>query len=421
MRVLRNQQSEIRSRQMKQRLRQAGDDRENTWQSSEKTVIVSRIAGCQRAWSRRVKPSLLALMLLPALAPVYTQSHWGSWQQFRGEARLTGVSSSTMPANPKLLWTYDAGEPIESSAAIADNTVYVGSASGELLAIDFKTGQARWKYLTTKDGIGESSPAVAGGVVYIGDLAGTFHAVDAGSGAQKWKFQTRAEIKSSPVVVGDRVLIGSYDGNLYCLNAANGSLLWKLSTEGPVHATPSVVDGVAYVSGCDAIFHAVRVSNGRELFSVPLDGQAGSSPAIVGQSAFFGLYENEVISVNLQTRRLAWRYEHPQRQFPYYSSPAVSGNRVVIGGRDKMIHCLDAASGKELWSFTTRARIDSSPAIAEGRVYVGSNDGRFYVLDLNNGAKLAEFNAGGAISASPALALGRIVIGNLDGKLFCLG
>jgi eukaryotic-like serine/threonine-protein kinase len=85
------------------------------------------------------------------------------------------------------------------------------------------------------------------------------------------------------------------------------------------------------------------------------------------------------------------------------------------------VHCLNAANGKELWSFRTNARVESSPAVAGGRVYIGSNDGRFYVLDLNTGAKVWEFNAGQAVSASPAIAGGRVVVGAQDGKLYCFG
>ena len=85
-----------------------------------------------------------------------------------------------------------------------------------------------------------------------------------------------------------------------------------------------------------------------------------------------------------------------------------------------MVHGLTLA-GKEAWTFTTRARVESSPAIADGRVFVGSNDGRFYVLHLGTGEKLWEFDAGAPLSASPAIANGRIVIGSQDGKLFCFG
>ncbi|MBI1791910.1 MAG: PQQ-like beta-propeller repeat protein [Acidobacteria bacterium] len=73
---------------------------------------------------------------------------------------------------------------------------------------------------------------------------------------------------------------------------------------------------------------------------------------------------------------MIWRYEHPERKFPFYSSAAVAAGKVVLGGRDKLVHCLNASTGKPVWSFPTRARVDSSPAISEGRVYIGSNDGR---------------------------------------------
>ena len=141
----------------------------------------------------------------------------------------------------------------------------------------------------------------------------------------------------------------------------------------------------------------------------------------MAQTAFFGTFRNEVLAVDLGSRRIAWRYQHLQRQFPFYSSAAVVGDRVVVGGRDKMVHCLNAKTGKEIWTFATRGRVESSPAIAGGRVYVGSHDGRLYVLDLKTGAKLWEFNVGAPLSASPAIGSSRLVIGSQDGVLYCFG
>ena len=154
---------------------------------------------------------------------------------------------------------------------------------------------------------------------------------------------------------------------------------------------------------------------------MPTGGYTGASPAVVGSMVYFGNFNNEVVSLNLRTRRRAWRYSHPQRQFPYYSSAAVADGRVVLGGRDKIVHCLSASTGKAFWTFQTRARVESSPAIAGGRVYVGSNDGVFYVFDLATGAKTWEFTAGAALSASPAVSGGRVVIGSQNGKLYCFG
>ena len=342
-----------------------------------------------------------------------------NWSQFRGNQRLTGVSDSNVPNDLKLLWTYEAGESIESSAAIVGGTVFVGSQKGELISLNLDNGAVFWKYHVDSP-IGESSPAYSDGVVYIGDLGGWFHAVNATNGKKLWAFKAGSEIKSSPVVVGDRVLIGSYDQHLYCLSTRNGSVIWKVRTNGPVHSTPSISAGVAFIAGCDELFRGIRVSDGHEMFNVSSGAYTGASPALSGTSAYYGTFDNEVLMVSLQEHRVVWRYQHPQRHFPFYSSAAVTRNRIVLGGRDKMVHGLNP-NGKVAWTFATNARVESSPAIASGRVFVGSNDGRFYVLNLNTGAKLWEFNAGAPLSASPAIARGRIVIGSQDGRLYCFG
>jgi outer membrane protein assembly factor BamB len=47
-----------------------------------------------------------------------------------------------------LRWSYQAKESIDSSAAIVDDTVYVGSRDNSLYAIDVATGKVRWQYKT---------------------------------------------------------------------------------------------------------------------------------------------------------------------------------------------------------------------------------------------------------------------------------
>jgi len=360
---------------------------------------------------------LSAFCLLPRAFAQDTPAD--NWSQFRGNHSLTGVSQSAVPASLKLLWTYEAGDSIESAAAIVGRTVFAGSQKGDLVSLNLDNGGVYWKFPTGAP-IGESSPAYSAGVVYIGNLDGWLNAINASDGKKLWAFKTASEIKSSPVVVGDRVLIGSYDQFLYCLSTRNGSVLWKARTDGPVHATPSVSGGLAFIAGCDEVFRAIRIADGQQVFTVVSGAYTGASPALRGGAAFYGTFNNDVLMVNLAERRIVWRYEHPQRKFPFYSSAAVWNDYVVVGGRDKLVHGLNTA-GKAVWTFATNARVESSPAIAGNRVFVGSNDGRFYVLNLTNGAKLWEFNAGAALSASPAIANGRIVIGSQDGRLYCFG
>jgi eukaryotic-like serine/threonine-protein kinase len=354
-----------------------------------------------------------------ALSALSAQSS-SSWPQFRGSPQLTGVAAEPLKAPLKVQWTYEAGESVESSAAIVNGTVFVGSQPGVLVALDLVSGKRKWEYKVSEAGLAESSPAVARDLVLVGDLGGVLHAVGAADGKARWTFKTGAEIKSSPVVVGDRVLIGSYDAHLYCLGL-DGALVWKIETKAQVHATPAVRNGVAYVAGCDEVLRAIRIADGRELFTMSSGSYTAASPAIVGSRAYYGTFESEVLAVDLDARKFLWRYRHAERNFPFYASAAVANGRVFVGGRDKMVHGLDAATGKAIWTFTTRARVDSSPAVAGGIVWVASNDGRLYALDAASGKSVWEFDAGGPLSASPAIAGGRLVIGSQDGTVFCLG
>ena len=188
-----------------------------------------------------------------------------------------------------------------------------------------------------------------------------------------------------------------------------------------MHSTPAVQDGLAFIAGCDSILRAIRVTDGREMYQVDSGAYTAASPLLVGTRAYYGTFDNDVLGVDLAKRTVLWRYANPDRKFPFYSSAALAGNRIILGGRDKYVHAIDTATGKEAWTFATRARVDSSPVIAGGRVYVGSGDGRLYVLDAQKGTKIFEFEAGAGISASPAIAAGRLVIGAQDGRLYVLG
>ena len=217
------------------------------------------------------------------------------------------------------------------------------------------------------------------------------------------------------------VLIGSYDGHLYGLDAKTGRQRWKAQTQGQVHATPAVQDGLAFIAGCDSIFRAIRVTDGREMFQIPSGAYTGASPVLDGDRAYFGTFEFEVLALDLKRRRIAWRYAPADARFPFYSSAALANGRVIVGGRDKVVHALDTATGKPAWTFTTRARVDSSPVVAGGRIYIGSSDHRLYVLDAISGAKIWEFDTGAAITASPAIASGKVVIGTQDGTVYVFG
>jgi outer membrane protein assembly factor BamB len=134
-----------------------------------------------------------------------------------------------------------------------------------------------------------------------------------------------------------------------------------------------------------------------------------------------GTFDNEVLGVDVTKGEVLWRYQHPKRHFPFYSSAALSQGRVLIGGRDKMLHALDQVTGEAAWTFVARSRIDASPVVAGPNVYFADTSGILYGLDVKSGEVRWKFETGEGIVASPSVASGRLVIGSVDGTLYCFG
>lgn len=341
------------------------------------------------------------------------------WPMFRGNPQLTGVAKSTLPAKLELRWKFEAPAEVESSAAIADGIVYVGCHDGFLYALDLATGATKWNYKATESI--RSSPCVVGDNIFFGDSNGVFHAVNIRDGSGKWTLSTDGEIISSANHVDGRLLFGSYDGYLYCVTAGDGKLIWKTETEGRIHGTPGVVGDRILVAGCDEDLHVFQLSDGTSAGTVYMGSFSGASAAIGGARVFVGTFNSEVLSIDWKKKSIVWTYKHPQRNFPFYASAAVTDKFVVIGGRDKFVHALDTDTGKAHWTFTTKGKIDASPVIVGKRVFVGSMDGNLYELDLASGKEVWRFEAGSPIIASPAVGENVLIVGTEDGMVYCFG
>jgi hypothetical protein len=81
----------------------------------------------------------------------------------------------------------------------------------------------------------------------------------------------------------------------------------------------------------------------------------------------------------------------------------ITENKIYVGSDDDKLYCLDALTGKLVWSYTTGSDVGSSPAVSGGRVYVGSYDSKIYCLDALSGTLIWHYTTGGEITSSPAI------------------
>ena len=68
------------------------------------------------------------------------------------------------------------------------------------------------------------------------------------------------------------------------------------------------------------------------------------------------------------------------------------GDSVYFGSSvDDCVHCLDAETGEEKWTFFTDAAVRFPPSWYDGKVYFGSDDGYAYCLDAEKGTLLWKY------------------------------
>ena len=145
------------------------------------------------------------------------------------------------------------------------------------------------------------------------------------------------------------------------------------------------------------------------------------SAALVDGRAYVGHYGNKFLCVDILEEKIVWEYENEKNGGPFFSSPAVGKERVVIGSRDELLHCIHRETGEKIWTFRTRGEIDSSPVIAGESVIAASMDGRLYIVDLETGKGKWSYEIGAPIVGCPAVTGGMILIGAEDGRIYAFG
>jgi len=225
----------------------------------------------------------------PAKSVNITDSN--SWPMFHNDLAHSGYSKSTGPLTNQTLWKYQTGSSIESSPAVVDGVVYIGSEDQNFYALRASDGAQIWHFAT--GGYIDSSPVVVGDVVYFGSRDGYVYALNVTDGFQIWSFRARhgnwgSYYYSTPAVANGVIYVGSYDSSIYALNATNGSIFWEFRTGGYIFSSPVVAGAVVYVGSYDGNVYALDAITGSKIWSYQTGGKMRSSCAVVNGTVYVG-------------------------------------------------------------------------------------------------------------------------------------
>ncbi len=108
------------------------------------------------------------------------------------------------------------------------------------------------------------------------------------------------------------------------------------------------------------------------------------------------------------------------RRIPAQPSPLLVGEQIYVVSDDGIASCLEASSGKMLWSERLGGKYSSSPLLADGKIYFSSHEGITTVIrPSGNYAELAKNQLDGQIMASPVVLNGSMLM-RTDKALYCI-
>jgi outer membrane protein assembly factor BamB len=374
-----------------------------------------------------------------------------AWPRFRGPGG-DGISSeknwsADWPENgPKEAWTRGIGTGY-STVSVADGRVYTmgnEKSTDYVWCLSEKDGSVIWKQSYPCKNCQypgpRATPTVADGSVYILSARGDVACFDAAKGTPRWSKRLAKELgakapkwgfSGSPLVDGGLVIYNVGSAGT-ALNRKTGEIVWESGNDVSGYSTPVVFE--MGQKRCVLLFIkdalvCLDITDGQRLWSIPwrtsYDVNA-ADPVMVGDDRIFITSGYRVgcalIEVKGGRPRVVWQNKNMASQF---STPvAYKGHLYGADGNTgrAVLKCVEIDTGKVKWS-TDRLKM-AALMVADGKLIVQADGGHLAVGEATPQAWRPTAKAQplkGMCWTMPVLANGRIYCrNNRRGQLVCL-
>jgi outer membrane protein assembly factor BamB len=260
----------------------------------------------------------------------------------------TNVLSAISRQNGTERWAFDGAEGrFIGSPLVVDGMILAPSNDHHLYALN-DLGQMQWKFEAGHGLWG--SPAADGEVVYLPSMDHNLYALRMSNGQEIWRVDTGGSIVHSPELSDDgRIYVGTLANEVLALDT-NGNIRWRIPTDNAVWTRPTLHDGTLYFGDLDGTIYAVTADSGSVVWRKNLgSGAVVGSAVVLDDQIIFGTENGQLYAFGPGGES---RWNQPFNG-KLYSSPVISGNRVIIGivQGDNLVVALDS-NGSELWRFT---------------------------------------------------------------------
>lgn len=354
------------------------------------------------------------LILLSASA---NAQDWTGWRGANRDGVIKGFAApGTWPDKLNLKWKVQAGEG-HSSPLVAGNRVYLHSRRAEnevVAAFDLSTGKELWSDsypvsytmhpAATGHGKGpKSTPVASDGKLYSFGITGIISCYTLQNGKLRWRKDFTGQYKTtspyfgtamSPVVAGSLLIahVGGHDsGALTAFNTETGEIKWTWKGDGPGYASPIVVeiDGLSQiVTQSQQNIIGIALATGELLWKIPFDTayvQNIVTPLVYQKTLILSGIDKGVFAVRVFKQGKEWKTEtlwHNKAVSMYMSSPVMSGDLLFgLSHKNKgQYFCLDAKTGKTLWTSEPRQGENSAILLAGDLLFLLGDDAEMTII-----------------------------------------
>jgi len=296
-----------------------------------------------------------------------------------------------------------------SGGVVSDNTLYVGTKEGRLVAVNLADGSRQWAAQLTASGGG----------------GGLFGCMPAGGGCSGGS--SGVAIYGTPTFGNELVYIAGYNGRVYAYAKETLATRWVYPRDyylAPIVGSAVVSDGRVYLGGSDGYIYALDAETGDPLWNSPAADEKGktekiwSTPAVSDGTLYIGSTNKNVYAINTADGTRKWVFP---TEGSVTATPLVVDSTVYIGSQDRYLYALNAADGTLKWKKMGENWFWAKPVIYEGKIYAGCLDGKVYVLDAATGNELiTPFNPEGPLAADPVIYEDNVIFCTREGKLYSI-
>ncbi len=328
------------------------------------------------------------------------------------------------------------------------------------------TGNLETEWRLQTDGGFSSSPALVGGTLYIGNNSGNLYAIDVRSGATLWTFAAKAPLMSNPLVTGDLVIIGEGNQNTHAGDEDDGSPMqvgtgenaiiavgrtdgkerWRISMDGSAMPTPAIINGVLVHHGGSGLLAGIDPAGGTVMYMRDINSISSMSAALPIDGDRFvsaGESRNRVFAFNARDGSTAWSVRMPLEASGVGDCPpAGDGTRIFCDylmppdgysktGEGQLatqhVYALDARDGAMLWDVATESGTvpewneSSIPLVDKSMLFAGSSIAPWmHAFDTSDGHVVWRTPLHGVVKGGMAAKDGVMYFGDLSGYMYAM-